>query len=161
MVEGLTEKEARCMILTHPYLVQGRECYDRIASAAAIEPRDPFADRRVLEFLLSVPAKHLESDGWPKRLLRQAMAGYVTDAIRWRRGKEHLGWEFNKRFFEVCEYPYSHVDDLMLRLKGVVDEDKARKALGSLGSDEQLERFFYLRYFATWADRQKINGLTE
>jgi asparagine synthase (glutamine-hydrolysing) len=88
--------EDRRALVTHPYAVIGRERYDRVAAPLAIEPRDPFQDRRVLAFVLSLPADQIERDGWPKIVLRRAMAGLLPDAVRWRTGKEHLGWQFEE-----------------------------------------------------------------
>jgi asparagine synthase (glutamine-hydrolysing) len=84
----------RARSIDHPYLTVGRERYDRVASAVAVEPRDPFLDRRVVEFSLSLPGEQKLADGWPKIVLRRAMAGRLPDAVRWRNGKEHLGWAF-------------------------------------------------------------------
>jgi asparagine synthase (glutamine-hydrolysing) len=84
----------RAQAVDHPYLSVGRERYDRVASAVAVEPRDPFLDRRVVAFCLSLPGEQKLGDGWPKIVLRRAMAGRLPDAVRWRTGKEHLGWAF-------------------------------------------------------------------
>jgi asparagine synthase (glutamine-hydrolysing) len=80
--------------MSHIYLTVGRERYDRVGAALAIEPRDPFMDLRLVNFCLSLPASQLQSDGWPKMILRRAMAGLLPDSVRWRTGKEHLGWAF-------------------------------------------------------------------
>lgn len=85
---------ARAHVITHTYLAVGRERCDRVASALAIEPRDPFIDLRVIDFCLALPGRQLVREGWPKWILRQAMAGLLPDAVRWRRGKEHLGATF-------------------------------------------------------------------
>lgn len=84
----------RARSVDHPYLTVGRERYDRVASAIAVEPRDPFLDRRVVALCLSLPAEQKLGDGWPKIVLRRAMVGRLPDAVRWRTGKEHLGWAF-------------------------------------------------------------------
>ncbi len=91
--DGGDDRQRRVL---HPYVIVARERYDRVASRLAIEPRDPFLDRRVLEFCLSLPAEQLQKDGWPKIILRRAMVGRVPDGVRWRAGKEHLGWEFTQ-----------------------------------------------------------------
>ncbi|MFN4020346.1 MAG: asparagine synthase-related protein [Erythrobacter sp.] len=83
-------------LVTHPYCVIARERYDRVAGPLAIEPRDPFLDRRVLAFALSLPPDQIEHDGWPKIILRRAMAGLLPDEVRWRTGKEHVGWIFEE-----------------------------------------------------------------
>jgi asparagine synthase (glutamine-hydrolysing) len=108
----------------HARLIVARERYDRVASSVAVEPRDPFMDLRVIEFCLSLPWEQLQAGGWPKILLRRAMAGRLPDPVRWRRGKEHLGGEFTEKLFEpldVSEFsacrlretiaPYIHFSD--------------------------------------------------
>lgn len=80
--------------LDNPYLASGRERYWRAVSPLGIEPRDPFLDRRVVDFCLALPDEQRIGSGWPKVLLRRAMAGRLPEAVRWRVGKEHLGWQF-------------------------------------------------------------------
>ncbi|MDW8319090.1 MAG: asparagine synthase-related protein [Anaerolineae bacterium] len=80
--------------LDHPYLASGRERYWRAVSPLGIEPRDPFLDRRMVDFCLALPDEQRAGSGWPKMLLRRAMAGRLPEALRWRVGKEHLGWNF-------------------------------------------------------------------
>ena len=82
----------RAHSLANEILAVGRERYDRVASEVAIEARDPFMDIRVIEFCLSLPWRQLEYDGWPKILLRRAMAGKLSQFVRWRTGREHLGF---------------------------------------------------------------------
>jgi asparagine synthase (glutamine-hydrolysing) len=77
--------------LAHPNLIVGRERYDRVASTHGIEPRDPFLDLRLLEYVLSLPGDLFLRDGWRKWILRDATGGLLPDDVRWRKGKEHLG----------------------------------------------------------------------
>lgn len=86
----------RASVISHPALVNGRERYDRVASALAIEPRDPFLDVRLIEFCLALPPAQLEYRGFPKIILRRAMSGLIPDEIAWRAGKSHLGLSFSK-----------------------------------------------------------------
>jgi asparagine synthase (glutamine-hydrolysing) len=88
------DDEERARRIEHANIVVGRERYDRVASALAIEPRDPFLDLRVLDFCLSLPWEQLQSAGWPKLVLRRAVTGKLPDEVSWRRGKEHLGHVF-------------------------------------------------------------------
>ena len=87
---GPLDADQRARGIAHARLTVGRERYDRVASAVAIEPRDPFMDLRVIEFALSLPWQQLESKGRPKILLRRAMAGKLSDFVRWRTGREHI-----------------------------------------------------------------------
>ena len=81
-------------------IVVARERYDRVAGQFGVEPRDPFMDRRVWEFCLSLPDSQLQTNGWPKIIMRRSMAGIVPDDVRWRKGKEHLGWTFTSKVME-------------------------------------------------------------
>lgn len=87
----------------HPYAVVGHERYDRVASDLAIESRDPFMDRRVIDFCLGLPGEQRLAGGWPKVLLRRAMAGRLPDEVRWRRGKQHLGFAFTRAFVQAMQ----------------------------------------------------------
>jgi len=82
--------------LSHPNVVVGRERYDRVAGAYGIEPRDPFMDLRLIRFCLSLPRTQLQRNGWPKWILRQAMASLITPDILWRGGRKHLGTDFTR-----------------------------------------------------------------
>ncbi|MEM7665241.1 MAG: asparagine synthase-related protein [Pseudomonadota bacterium] len=131
----------------HPYVVVARERYDRTASALAIEPRDPFLDIRVLEFCLSLPQEQLQKDGWPKIVLRRAMGGILPDAVRWRVGKEHLGWEFTKALWSdgpnIGDHPKN--GDVSAYLKS------GRPDRGSNRNDEDwLEAALVGRHLADW-----------
>ena len=83
-----------------PNVAGGRERYQRVAASAGMEARDPFLDLKVARFCAHVPGHWLLRDGWPKYILREAMAGRLPDQVRWGRGKPHIGWLFNQRFLE-------------------------------------------------------------
>jgi asparagine synthase (glutamine-hydrolysing) len=95
--EGRAE---RARSIEHPYLTVGRERYDRVAGAVGIEPRDPFLDLRMLSFCVSLPDEQMLTNGWPKSILRRATADLLPDEVRWRRGKEHLGWAFTNALMD-------------------------------------------------------------
>jgi asparagine synthase (glutamine-hydrolysing) len=56
---------------------------DRIAAATGVESRHPFGDRRLIELCATLPPETLMLEGWPKGLLREAMAGLLPDHVRW------------------------------------------------------------------------------
>ena len=95
---GLSPEYARerAEAILHPYQTVGRERYNRVASALALEPRDPFLDRRVVEICLRLPGGQKLDRGWPKAVLRRAMVNRLPNTVRWRPGKEHLGWSFTE-----------------------------------------------------------------
>ena len=78
-----------------PNVTGGRERFARIAAAAATEPRDPFLDRRLIDFCTQLPGRFRMRDGWYKWILRDITAGRLPDEVRWMRGKPHIGSTFS------------------------------------------------------------------
>jgi asparagine synthase (glutamine-hydrolysing) len=83
--EPLTSNEARHpvghKILARPFWTFLFERDDADLSQRAIEPRYPFFDLRLVNFLLSIPVMRWCVD---KRLMRHAMEGRLPDAVRLR-----------------------------------------------------------------------------
>jgi asparagine synthase (glutamine-hydrolysing) len=84
----------RCRVI-RPSVTAGRERYARLAAAHEVEARDPFLDKRVVDFCSRLPGRLRMRDGWYKIVLRDLMAGRVPEEVRWLRGKPHLGWRFS------------------------------------------------------------------
>ncbi len=83
------------------YTTAAVERYHRLASLYGIEPRHPFLDRRLVEFCVWLPLSLRLRDGYPKWALRQIMSQKLPLEIAWRRGKEHLGWQFNQNLWKA------------------------------------------------------------
>lgn len=60
---------------------------DRNAMRFSVEGRAPFMSRDLLEYLFSLPDDAIISDGWNKRVLRDALTGVLPDIIVRRRNK--------------------------------------------------------------------------
>jgi len=60
---------------------------DRNSMAHSVESRVPFLDHRLVERALALKPYWQMSDGWNKRVLREAMAGRIPDSVRLRRQK--------------------------------------------------------------------------
>ena len=146
----------RAALDIHPYLVVGRERYDRVASALAIEPRDPFCDLRLIEFCASLPPDQCQDDGWPKVILRRASAGLLPDRVRWRLGKEHLGgllqddvWGESLRGEERAKMIKS-----LANLQPYIDsrsiEHLAGAAKNAPAWDSEVASLLLLRYASEW-----------
>jgi asparagine synthase (glutamine-hydrolysing) len=147
----------RAAAIEHPYLTVGRERYDRVAAAVAVEPRDPFLDRRVVAFCLSIPAGQKLHQGWPKAVLRRAMAGRLPDAVRWRRGKQHLGWDFTHALMaRIRERMPIDIAAKENMLTSYVQAEAVR-LLGCInsrdGNAEGVESLYEAVHLAAWLDR--------
>ena len=55
--------------------------------AHSVESRVPFLDHRLAEYAMRLPAHWQMSDGWNKRVQREAMRGRIPDSVRLRRQK--------------------------------------------------------------------------
>jgi asparagine synthase (glutamine-hydrolysing) len=137
--------------IEHPFLVVGRERYDRVASALGMEPRDPFLDLRLLDFVVSLPGDQLLGGGWPKAILRRAMTSHLPDAVRYRRGKQHLGAAFTAAVVAGDPVPLTE------RLRGrehliapYVDRERAIPV--EVPRDPHAEQYL-LAQLAVWLDR--------
>lgn len=88
--------------LSDGWQAHAHEVEDRAMASAGLESRDPFADRRVVEFALAIPDEQRSRAGVTKFVLRQAMAGLIPDSVRMRSDKGN----------------YSHLFCEELRLQG-------------------------------------------
>ncbi len=93
-------RRERAMVI-HPSLTAGRERYGRLAASAGVEALDPFVDRRVVAFCLTLPGSQRIEGGWPKVILRRAMAGRLPETVLWRRFGGHIGWSFLRALMKI------------------------------------------------------------
>ncbi len=74
---------------------------ERFTAYYGIEIRYPFFDRRLVQFLLSVPEEQRWRNEWPKTILRRAMDGILPEPIKIRRDKAEfssiIDSDFKKR----------------------------------------------------------------
>ncbi len=147
--------ERRRQSILHPHLPAARERYERIAAAMAIEPRDPFMDVRLIEFCLALPAEQLQSDGWPKLVLRRAMRGILPDTVRWRVGKEHLGWTFALALFDERAGWADNLEVGKSLLRRFVRPAKLEARNQPQGKALDIEDRFKLFFLLSWLRRSR------
>ena len=70
------------------------EVLDLIHAAFGIEPRYPFADARLLEFSLAIPATQQFSDGWTRSIIRRSLGDLLPEKIQWRPWKTAVNEAF-------------------------------------------------------------------
>jgi asparagine synthase (glutamine-hydrolysing) len=90
---------------------------DRSSMAHSREVRLPFLDRRVAEFSLSLPPSFAFGDGRSKRILRDALAPLLPDAVLRRRDK--VG-------FEPPQHGWLHDPAVRERIADVLLDERAR-----------------------------------
>lgn len=142
--------DRRVMVL-HPDIVAARERYDRTASQVGIEARDPFRDIRVIALCLSMPDEQLQQNGWPKTVLRRAAAGLLPDDLRWRVGKEHVGYQFALKLAQ--DFPYQTLDGMGKSLARYVKAERFPAWMEAASSKSSLAKDGTLHCLPPWVER--------
>ena len=94
-----------------------------------MEARDPFLDRRLVDFCAHLPGHLLVRDGLPKAILRDVMADKLPTEVCLGRGKPHIGWAFAHKFLEREKSRGKLTQtELANTLAGYVDSNKLDKA---------------------------------
>ena len=122
---GWTPEYAQEMAnIVRPNLTAGRERYSRLAASAGTEARDPFLDKRVVDYCTRLPGHLRLKNGWPKMLLRELMEGRLPEEVRWTREKPHLGWLFNAHVTRAAWHRGDFdIAGLQAQLRNYVDPD--------------------------------------
>ena len=78
-----------------PYLTVGIERYGRLAAYCGVEARQPYLDKRMIEFCLSLPWEQKARNGWSKFCLRNVLERVAPSEVAWRPGWEQISWKFS------------------------------------------------------------------
>jgi asparagine synthase (glutamine-hydrolysing) len=141
--------ERRARSILHPNLTSGRERYDQVAGSMGVEARDPFMDLRVIDFCLSLPSEQLHDRGWPKIVVRRALAKMVPHDIAWRRGKDHLGSGFTAALLDSWPNWSDSMNDPKSPLAGYLNDEiraEFRRAGAETPSGLKLRAFALDRF---------------
>ena len=134
-----------------PNVSAGRERYARLAASAGVDTRDPFLDLYVVAYCSQLPGHMVLRNGWPKYLLRAAMAGKLPETVRWGRGKPHLGWAFSDAFLRrQVEGGTITLNSLGASLDGYVDMAKLNDLWRQFESGGDFERLYSAMILARW-----------
>lgn len=85
-----TAREKHWEALNSATIPLALEWLDKISAAFSLQMRFPFFDRRLMEFCLALPPEQKLSQGWPRVILRRAMADILPEDIRWRYTKANF-----------------------------------------------------------------------
>lgn len=90
-------------------LSYSRSAMPRVAGRCGVEARDPWEDKRVVEFFVGLPWQNRVRNGWTKYLVRTAFQGDLEQQVLCRSGKEHLGSDFNLRVLRETQGEFQAV----------------------------------------------------
>jgi asparagine synthase (glutamine-hydrolysing) len=145
--------------IDHTFIVCGIERYERVAAASSLESRHPFLDRRVVELCMRLPDSQKISNGWPKNILRRAMAGYLPQEICWRRGKGHLSSHLTAAYVKLT---YPEIRRTLHAARDDLAQYVQPSALGECidyyqfhGAHDLPWRLYELAHLANWLNQQR------
>lgn len=80
----------RLALISGPGLPRRAEQWSLLAARHGMAVSFPLLDRRLVEFALSLPSALFVREGWSRRVFRDAMAGVLPNAVRWKPDKADL-----------------------------------------------------------------------
>ncbi|MFC1673566.1 asparagine synthase (glutamine-hydrolyzing) [Pseudomonadota bacterium] len=108
----------------------------------SVENRSPYLDRDLVEFLYTVPARHLIHDGYAKWLLRAASEGALTDPVRLDKAKKG----FNASILSLVDVKDAATRERLLSdsaLFEVLDKNKFADLLNREEWPNSLSKFLF------------------
>ena len=132
--------------------------YNRVAGKAGVELRDPWADRRVVEFWVRLPLQYKFRGGWTKYLVRRAFENELPAEVVWRVGKQHVGWNFFYRLMdETPQRTTFTMEQGLQKVDNFVDPQAARRQyetyLATGGAHDAREKIYDLVTLVSWMHR--------
>jgi asparagine synthase (glutamine-hydrolysing) len=130
---------------------------DRNSMAFGVESRVPFLDHELVEFVTSLPAEYLVSDGSTKRILTSGLARFIPQEIIDR--KDKIGFQTSEAtwFTNNSEKIVGKVQETIDSSNGVVTQnalDVCSKALSSQSNYSYVP--WRIVSFGAWAKRFNV-----
>lgn len=115
-----------------------------------IVPADPYSDRRLLTFLLSLPNDQFRRDGVGRQLARRAFADRLTPEIIGNRRKGVQDTDWHARFLQSRDDMHAELDRLAYSplAARIIDLPALRRVLDDLPSDPitaEARRGYYMQ----------------
>ena len=133
------------------------EIYNKGCGEFAIEPRFPFADKRLIEYCLAVPGAQRIGDGYTRAVFRRAMQGILPEDVRCRTDKGDMESSFTNGFRLKRDLVDATIRSSHRFLDRFFDARRLgamcrRFMCGKVDADEQFALFLVV-VLATWGAR--------
>ena len=130
---------------------------DKISGHYGIESRDPWTDKRMLEFFQALPLHFKIRDGWTKHLARTALLPDLP-LVQRRTGKEHLGWLFANRLMrESRDFVISSLENGCRNYSFYLEQDTIHASLNEYksgrSSSMDMEYLYEILVLVRYLDR--------
>lgn len=112
-------REFHYYILNRGILQLSLELADHTAAAFSMESRNPFYDKRLIEFCLALPSIQKLNKGWDRVILRRAMENILPKEVQWRRNKSNLGPNFRRN---LIKYEKNAIENLLYKNPALINK---------------------------------------
>lgn len=130
---------------------------DQMSMAHALEVRVPLLDHVLMEYVIGLPDWHKQSNGTPKRLLVQSLAGLLPDSIV-RRPKQGFVFPFEVWMRgELRAFCAARLGPQHLGARGIFQPDRLQQLWEAFldgRPDVSWSRIWLLVVLEEWLDRQ-------
>lgn len=121
-------------------ITSGLSGYNRIAGRYGLELRDPWSDRRVIDFFLRLPLEFKIPSGWTKHLVRTSFGTDLSPLVTHRLTKEHLGWNLAWRLMdETPDLVEQTLEDQLSSVESYVDVKAVRDLYVQFCTEKSFE----------------------
>ena len=121
-----TEREYHYRQLKRPVMKRILDLWSYFGAGSSVDVRYPFYDKRLVEFCLALPPEQKLSNGWSRRVMRNAMEGILPPSVQWREGKGDLSHGFD---YGMATYEKPLLEQLKESKIGGVDRFVSREFL--------------------------------
>lgn len=158
-VPQTTVREAQRVVLASRRRITSLETSNHVSAAFGIEAAHPFYDKRLVEYCLALPPEQSLRDGWPRLILRRALAETMPDLVTWRAGKAVMAPNFLSGLFERdASRLEAELTDLG-PLEAYVNKEEVERALSgsTTESERQLVQLAGVATLSYWL-KQRFGG---
>jgi asparagine synthetase B (glutamine-hydrolysing) len=119
-----------------------------------MEARDPFMDKRLIEYCSRLPGRFRLRDGWPKIILRDITADILPEEVLWTGRKPHLGWLYSEAITKLAvNRGELNLSFLESQLADYVDKAALSEAWQNFQGGGSAEPIHYALFLSVWLRR--------
>ena len=109
----------------------------------SLENRSPYLDRKLFEFMFSIPVDNYINHGYAKSILRESASGYLHDDVRLDRKKIGFNASINSIFDFSDRYFKSEILNKKSDIFEIFDYNKIKKIFNKDISRNHYSKFIF------------------
>lgn len=118
--------------------------WDVLYASYQQEASYPLIDKRIIEFLFTIPLEQFQMGGWSRGLIRNAMDGVLPPPIQWKTKKAPFSPDYPARIIKDKAFIFDSIRKEEITYSGLVpyiDIPKIRKTIDTIRSPSNWNEF--------------------